>query len=264
MNWGNHFYEVIKPYYHFRIVGWAESNTYFGNSMIPTTVFEGREAQPGEQIHALHGGLFSVVDGNAFNISRTIPKHPFEKNYGPLYGNAHYLDLAVELGEMRKLDSGAQLANYRNQPPEKQFPKYHGPLVKSDASSEFELMKTSFGDLMLLAEKSEGYRVNLQDVYEERDVFLSIREAKDASQLLYFKLFDASRTDLLLIGEVLEAQTGLSAKIANAFKDSVVDHTPGRLTLRRDFRQDAWRLEEHFIEAISNFEPKAVISPKLK
>lgn len=81
---GSLHYRVKHPFKVYVKVGFTESNTYFGGSMVYANVWEHRTLPVGTEIHALYGGTFVTCDGNVFEAQYTIDrKHPFEKDYFP-------------------------------------------------------------------------------------------------------------------------------------------------------------------------------------
>lgn len=78
----NRYYRVTKPFQVLRKVGCADSNSYYGNSMILRNVHERTLLQPGDEVHAyasihvLHAGEFLEA------VLQVDDKGAFEKRYG--------------------------------------------------------------------------------------------------------------------------------------------------------------------------------------
>lgn len=81
--WENAYWRVVDPFDVYARVSTCDSNTYFGSSKALGTLYEKLTAQPGDEIHALVGGVFLVTkDGDVHEVQIAVSeKHPFEKTY---------------------------------------------------------------------------------------------------------------------------------------------------------------------------------------
>jgi hypothetical protein len=78
----NAYFEVVRPFEVFIRVGFSESNTYYGSSMVMGSVYRRITLKPGDQVHDLFGGVFVFSDGQPYEATTTISeKGPFEKVY---------------------------------------------------------------------------------------------------------------------------------------------------------------------------------------
>lgn len=77
------YWKVTSPFNVFVRVAIAESNTWVGSSKALGNVYRRVEVKPGDEIHALPGGVFLVDSkGDVFEASLTVSdKHLFEKTY---------------------------------------------------------------------------------------------------------------------------------------------------------------------------------------
>jgi hypothetical protein len=80
----NYFWRVTRPFFVYVRVGYSDSNTYFGASMALGTVYRVLTLKPGDEVHALFGGVFVVTPDGVFSAEiKLSEKHPFEKTYLP-------------------------------------------------------------------------------------------------------------------------------------------------------------------------------------
>jgi len=64
----NEYYRVTAP---FRLLirdGVAPAQVYIGRSQVMQQLWREQDAQPGDEIHLLHGGNFLISDGNSFEF----------------------------------------------------------------------------------------------------------------------------------------------------------------------------------------------------
>jgi len=109
----NTYYTVEEAFTVYALVGHSESNTYYGASMIYGNVYRRLLLHPGDEVHALHGGVFAVQPGIAGGDGPTVlpvrftlsDKHPFEKTYG---GEQE----RWPLDRLRDTDTPTRLASY--------------------------------------------------------------------------------------------------------------------------------------------------------
>lgn len=81
-NWTNTYYRVTEPFEVYVKVGVADSNTFIGRSQMLGNVYERRRLKAGDEVHAIAGGTFVVIDGEAWPAScRVADWHPFEGKY---------------------------------------------------------------------------------------------------------------------------------------------------------------------------------------
>lgn len=79
----NSYFEVLAPFDVYLLVGYCNSNTHVGASMLFGNVYRKQTLKPRDEIHDLMGGTFAVIDGKAYTVRMAMrAKHPFEKNYG--------------------------------------------------------------------------------------------------------------------------------------------------------------------------------------
>lgn len=94
----NTYYRVTRAFTVYALVGHSDSNHYYGASMLCGNVYRREQLQPGDEVHALHGGTFVVrPDGELLAVYLTVSeKSPFEKNYGGGGGEQWPLDALQE------------------------------------------------------------------------------------------------------------------------------------------------------------------------
>lgn len=79
----NSFFEVLAPFDVYLQVGYCNSNTHVGSSMMLGNVYRKQTLKPHDEIHDLMGGVFAIIDGQAYVVRMAMrEKHPFEKSYG--------------------------------------------------------------------------------------------------------------------------------------------------------------------------------------
>lgn len=79
VNLTNTFFRVTAPFPVYVLDSIAESNTYVGRSRAFSNVYRRITAQPGDEVHALVGGVFLVRDGKTFQAQFQLDeKHVFE------------------------------------------------------------------------------------------------------------------------------------------------------------------------------------------
>lgn len=112
----NAFFRVEKPFRIYRQFGRSESNTWIGRSRVTSNVYHALNVQPGDELHALVGGLFVADrrDGQPDAAPALLkpPKPPLEKNYGSLTDDEVLRRLAKQgmVGEMPR--SEARVVDY--------------------------------------------------------------------------------------------------------------------------------------------------------
>lgn len=108
MSFQNAFFRVERPFRFYRQFGTSPSNTWIGASRVISNVYHALNAQPGDEMHALVGGLF-VADGcgpggtpSAAPARLSPPKPPLEKSYGSL-PDADKLRAMAKAGVVREI-----------------------------------------------------------------------------------------------------------------------------------------------------------------
>jgi len=101
---GNRYFEFDEPVHWFRKIGTSASNTYVGRSQVLDTVYQLATIEPGDQVHALVGGTFVArADGRVEEGVFRLPKHIFEKSYGPMDSDAAFLARVAAAGRCREI-----------------------------------------------------------------------------------------------------------------------------------------------------------------
>jgi hypothetical protein len=84
--WANAYFRVVTAFPVYVRVGSVESNSYYGSSMVIGSVYEHRLAEPGDELHDTHGGVFLVTKAGKVYEARSsvalLEKGAFEKTYG--------------------------------------------------------------------------------------------------------------------------------------------------------------------------------------
>lgn len=115
----NRYFEFDEPIHWFRRIGSSASNTFVGRSQVFDPVFRLTTIEPGDQVHALVGGTFLVrTDGRVEEGRFWLPKHIFERSYGPRDTDAMFLSRVAATGRCREI------------PAEKAFKADYGKLVE--------------------------------------------------------------------------------------------------------------------------------------
>ena len=117
----NSYFRTLQPFRFYRQVGRSLSNTWIGRSQAITNVHHALNAEPGDEFHALAGGLFVADRRNgapsAAPARLSPPKPPLEKSYGTQPADdvlrdmvARGLVLEIPRSEARAVDYGAAQA----------------------------------------------------------------------------------------------------------------------------------------------------------
>lgn len=80
----NAYYCVTEPFACSIVIGCAETQTYIGRSMVLQKVYRRINAQPGDEVHHLYGGLFLVclAEQRSYPVELVpLNTHPFLKQY---------------------------------------------------------------------------------------------------------------------------------------------------------------------------------------
>lgn len=220
------YYEVVDPFFHFRIVGRAESNTYIGRSMALTKVHESRNAKPGSQIHALFGSLFLVEDGEARQVSFRIRKPILEKEYFR-FPDTHYLDTMVKNGSLKAINAPEDKIDYRAPKADKEYPRLTSGVLTVEHSSEFEMLKRGFPNVLEVVAANDGWESFIWDMEVERTVGLIV---SDGSRRLLTLSFDTvDRKAVMNFNQDFSEVTGCVRHVAASVKDAVAECTGDRL-----------------------------------
>lgn len=93
----NSFFRTLQPFRYYRQAGQSPSNTWIGRSQAITNVHHALNAEPGDEFHALVGGLYVADrrDGapSAAPARLSPPKPPLEKDYGSQPADAVLRDM---------------------------------------------------------------------------------------------------------------------------------------------------------------------------
>lgn len=106
------YFEVTQPFRYFRLRGHSPSNTYVGRSQVFQPVYDALNAQPGQILHAIPGGLFlESAEGSCRMVALRPPKHIFEKEYGP-YSEKDHLRALESDGLLTEIPAPARKPDY--------------------------------------------------------------------------------------------------------------------------------------------------------
>ncbi len=144
----NRYFKVIEPFRIWRNVGVSPSNSYIGSSRMLTTVMEARNAKPGDEIHALVGGVFLVRGNECWPIGLSAPKEsPFEKSYG-IYSPAE--ELARNVKHVEAMEKPASTPDYgmaRKAVSDNLLREFHPQVIQVEASPDLEKLRAIFADV---------------------------------------------------------------------------------------------------------------------
>jgi hypothetical protein len=102
--WGNAYFRVIDAFDCYVLVGYTDSNTHIGRSMVCGNVYRKVTLKLGDEIHDLFGGVFVVREGESEGLPGRMQlptKHPFEK--GPDPAGPWPLD------KLKRIDAGCKV-----------------------------------------------------------------------------------------------------------------------------------------------------------
>jgi hypothetical protein len=130
MSFGNRYFRFTKPVRWFQAVGHSPSNTFVhGTSRAIDTVHAQTLIRAEDTVHALCGGTFLVrADGSVETGRFRLPKHLFEKSYGPPVLDTDLLEQMVKFGLCAEIDKPAGSIDYAagRKASERRFPECTG------------------------------------------------------------------------------------------------------------------------------------------
>lgn len=211
----NKFYEVVEPFFHFRRVGHAESNTYIGRSMALTTVYESHNAEPGTQIHALVGGTFHIDGDEPHDIALNLPKPILEKTYFRR-PDSYYLDQLAARGALKVIDKPQAKIDYASGRKTKEFPPLSGQLITIDRSNEFETIRFGCPDLKDAVEAANGYTISVSEMGESRSVTLEVRSVSH-ERLIWMSVDNPTGSAVMMFEKEFASKTGAALALGEAF-----------------------------------------------
>jgi len=113
MTLGNHYYEFDEPVRWFKAVGVSPSNAWWGANRLDDIFHEPTTLNPGDQVHALHGGVWVVrADGTVEVGAFRLPKPRFEKNHGGTISEQSLVAMMAKCGRCHEIDKPDYRINY--------------------------------------------------------------------------------------------------------------------------------------------------------
>lgn len=178
----NKYYEVVEPIYYLQRVGAAPSNTYIGASQAWDPIYEGKNAEPGDQFHLLMGGDFILNDlGETPPVSFWMPPHLFESHYHRR--NSKELFQALEKsGMVREIPAPENYISYTPLSELQNLPQGTRKLTRIDNSPTYQSLTDHADDIIGLA-SDFGLKYPIYDFDEERRALLRIVDVNTANQL---------------------------------------------------------------------------------
>lgn len=174
----NAYYEALKPLHYFEPVGCALSNTWVGRSRVIDRVYEARVAAPGDRFATLVGGNFVVTAERGMRqASFWLPKHVFEKSYGPANSAAGLFEGLAGLGVVARVEAFGTSSDFAaaRASAEREFPEHHPRLLSSVRSPALDALIEHSESVCAMARRA-GFKVLFDDFGEDRRARLVIRE----------------------------------------------------------------------------------------
>ncbi|WP_315921210.1 hypothetical protein [Mesorhizobium sp. SP-1A] len=179
----NKYYEVIEPIHYFERKGHALSNTWVGRSQAYDTIFEGKNAVPGDQFHLLAGGDFILTEaGETPSVDFWKPKHLFEKSYGGTNSPKQLFEQFEKAGKVREIPAPDHKIDYTNISKLPTFTQGTRTFTRIENSPTFEMLNQNADDLIGLA-SDFGLQYPLYDFGEDRRAILRITDVNEAGRL---------------------------------------------------------------------------------
>jgi len=179
----NKYYEVIEPIHYFERKGHALSNTWIGRSQAYDTIFEGKNAVPGDQFHLLAGGDFILTEaGETPSVDFWKPKHLFEKSYGGKNTPRQLFEQLEKAGKVREIPAPDHKIDYTNISKLPTFTQGTPTFTRIENSPTYEMLNKNAGDLIGLA-GDFGLRYPMYDFGEERRAIFRITDVNEAGRL---------------------------------------------------------------------------------
>lgn len=219
----NKYYEVIEPLHYFERIGSAPSNTYIGASQAYDTIFEGKNAVPGDQFHLLVGGDFMLNDlGETPSVSFWIPKHLFEKTYGMAATSKQLFEQLEAAGIVREIPKPDTYISYSNISQLPTFPLGTRTITRLEQSPTFTNLSEASRKLSKLT-KDNGLRSLYFDFNEDRKATLFIADVNASNRIqetiLEVKVSENGRTYILPSTNSFNCEKFLSAMKSNPMVD---------------------------------------------
>lgn len=178
----NKYYEVIEPLHYFERIGSAPSNTWVGASQAHDTIFEGKNASPGDQFHLLAGGDFILTEvGETAPVSFWKPPHLFEAHYHRKNSKELFQELEKE-GLVREIPAPEHKVSYTNISHLPTFPQGTKTITRQESSPVFQTLTQSSDDLSALADDF-CLRLLAYDFHEERRAIFKIADVNQNNRL---------------------------------------------------------------------------------
>lgn len=177
MNPRNSYFEVVEPIFYFRPVGKALSNTWVGSSRVVDTVFAGCTAKPGDVFHCLVGGDFVAGSRELSGCSFQMPKHIFEKSYGPAFSATMLMTELAALGRVIETGAPEERPDYGAARALPDLPANTPRLTYRERSPQYGELLWDANDLLRMV-GSDALNVTARDFDERRQVELRIYEGK--------------------------------------------------------------------------------------
>lgn len=176
----NSFFRVEKPFRIYRQFGTSESNTWIGRSRVISNVYHALNVQPGDELHALVGGLF-VADSrdgqpDAAPARLAAPRPPLEKSYGAIPEDDVLRRLAKQ-GVVREIPrSEARVVDYpaARAAAQRDLPERHPEVVELMPSPEMVAFRETVAAFALGLDEL-GAAVNWRDHGERPTVHLTAK-----------------------------------------------------------------------------------------
>lgn len=189
----NTFFRVEKPFRIYRQFGRSESNTWIGSSRVISNVYHALNAQAGDELHALVGGLFVADrrDGHpdAAPARLAPPKPPLEKNYGSLSAEDILRRLAKE-GVVREIPRHeARIVDYpaARAAAQRDLPERHPEVVELMPSPEMVAFRETVSAFALGLDEF-GARMDWRDHGERPTVHL-VAQIQDLGRIQIERAF---------------------------------------------------------------------------
>jgi len=110
---GNRYYEFDEPVRWFKAAGVSLSNAYWGSSRFDDIFHEPSAVNPGDQVHALHGGVWVVrADGGVEVGCFRLPKPRFEKASPGTPSEQELVAMMAKCGRCHEIEKPARQIDY--------------------------------------------------------------------------------------------------------------------------------------------------------
>ena len=193
MSFSNTFFRVEQPFRIYRQFGTSESNTWIGRSRVISNVYHALNVEPGDELHALVGGLFVADrrDGrpDAAPARLAPPKPPLEKSYGSI-PDGEVLHRLAKHGVVREIPrSEARVVDYpaARAGAQRALPERHPEVVELMPSPEMVAFREAVAAFALGLDEF-GARVGWRDHGERPTVHLAA-QVEDVGRIAIERAF---------------------------------------------------------------------------